>query len=85
MQSAGLILVRALPPLRAEGGTVKIDLPADSLSAQGEAILQAAARGQITPAQASAMTTALAGLARIKEIGEFEERLAALEKAKATQ
>jgi hypothetical protein len=85
MQAARLLLDRALPPLRAEDGTVKINLPVDSLSAQGEAILQAAARGQITPAQASAMTTALTGLARIKEISELEERIAALENAGGAQ
>jgi hypothetical protein len=85
MQAARLLLDRALPPLRAEDGTVKIDLPADSLSAQGEAIIRAAARGQITPAQASAMTTALTGLARIKEISELEERIAALEAARGEQ
>lgn len=79
MVSARLLLDRALPPLRAEDGTVKLDLPAGSMSEQGEAIIRAAALGQITPAQASAMTSALAALARVKETAEFEERLAALE------
>lgn len=84
-QACRLLLDRVLPPLRAEDGTVKVNLPDGSLSDQGEAIIRAAARGQMTPAQASAMTTALTGLARIKEISELEERIAALEKAGGAQ
>jgi polyhydroxyalkanoate synthesis regulator phasin len=82
MQAARLLLDRVLPPLRAEDGAIKISLPDGSMAGQGEAIIKAAAMGQITPGQASAMTTALAGVARIKEISELEERIAALERAK---
>jgi len=82
MQASRLLLDRVLPPLRAEDGAIKINLPDGSMADQGEAIIKAAAMGQITPAQASAMTAALTGLARIKELSELEERIAALESGK---
>jgi hypothetical protein len=79
MQSIRLLLERALPPLRPEDGKILFDLPAGSLAEQGEAIIQAAARGQLSPAQANAMTTALNSLVRIIEVSELEARIRALE------
>jgi hypothetical protein len=84
MQAARLLLDRALPPLKAEDGTIKMDMPdGGSLADQGEVIIQAAADGQITPGQANAMTTALGSLARIREVTELEKRIEALETANA--
>ena len=86
MQAARLLIERAIPTLRAEEARVTLDLPDDApLSEQGAAILRAVADGRITPSQGSAMVQSLAGLARIIEVSELEERIAALEKARGTQ
>lgn len=86
MQAIRLLLDRTVPTLRADDNAIEVDLPTDgTLSDQGEAIIRAAALGKITPAQASAMTNALAGVARIKEVSELEERIRKLEEDRETK
>lgn len=86
MQAARLLIERAIPTLRAEEARVTLDLPDDApLSEQGTAILRAVADGRITPSQGATMVQSLAGLARIIEISDLEERIAALEKVRAAQ
>ncbi|OTP72375.1 DUF5681 domain-containing protein [Caballeronia sordidicola] len=82
MLAVRMLLDRALPTLRSEENAVTVALPTGTMVEQGDAIMRAAAAGEITPAQASALTGALASLARIKEVSELEERIAALEAAK---
>ncbi len=83
MQSIRILLERALPPLRAEDSKVAFALPEGTLADQGEAIIRAAASGELSPTQANAMTAALGALARIVETTELEARIKALEAANA--
>jgi hypothetical protein len=86
MQAARLLIERAIPTLRAEEARVTLDLPEDApLSEQGAAILRAVADGRITPSQGAAMVQSLAGLARIIEVSELEERIAELERSRGEQ
>lgn len=78
--AARLLLERAVAPLKAAEQAVSLSLPAgDGLTAQGVAIIQAVAAGEIAPGQGAALLTGLGALARIKEIDELERRLTALE------
>lgn len=86
MQAARLLIERAIPTLRAEEARVTLDLPDNApLSEQGAAILCAVADGRITPSQGAAMVQSLAGLARIIEVSELEERITALERSRGDQ
>ncbi|MCK6402028.1 MAG: hypothetical protein L6Q74_09020 [Sphaerotilus natans subsp. sulfidivorans] len=54
--------------------------PGATLADQGAAVMQAACRGDITPAQASALLGCLGNLAKLHEITELERRIERLEK-----
>lgn len=70
----------ALPPLRASEEAVPINLPTgDSLTQQGQAVLDAIGRGEIGPHQGQALLSALADLAKLRESDDHEQRLRALE------
>lgn len=82
MQATRILLDRVLPPLRAEESPVSVDLPAaGSLAEKAEAVLTAAALGEVGPGQAAQMISALGTTARIIEAEELEQRIAALEAA----
>lgn len=82
MQATRILLDRLLPPLRAVESPVFIDLPkAGSLTAKAEAVLTAAASGEIGASQAAQMIASLGTTARIIEAEELEPRIAALEAA----
>jgi hypothetical protein len=55
---------------------------ATTLAEQAQAVMQAALAGRVTPTQANALLSGLASVARIKEVTELEERIAALEAQK---
>ena len=55
-----------------------------TLADQGKAVMQAACRGDITPTQAGALLGCLGSLARLVEMTELEQRIAALEAQKGT-
>lgn len=80
-QAAGLILSRALPPLRPERQAVALEgLPeAGTAGALAQAIIANAAHGKIPPDVASELITALGGVSRILEVDELAKRVAALE------
>lgn len=67
---------RLLPVMREE--PVKLALQG-SLSEQGRTILATLGSGTLTPTQAAKLLQALAGQARIVEVDELEQRVAALE------
>lgn len=58
--------------------------PTATLAEQGQAVMQAACRGDITPTQAGALLGCLGNLARLVELTELEQRIAALEAQKGT-
>ena len=85
IQASRLILERVLPPLKAAELPAPLPLPlGDGLAAQGQAVMAAAAAGEIPPGQAAALMAALGGLARVVETAELENRIRALE-ARAEQ
>ncbi len=82
MQATRILLDRVLPPLRAEETPVALDLSrAITLADKAEAILSAAASGDVSTNQAAQMISALGMTARIIEAQELEKRIAALEAA----
>ena len=82
MQATRILLDRVLPPLRAVESPVFVDFPkAGSLTAKAEAVLTAAASGEIGASQAAQMIASLGTTARIIEAEELERRIAALEAA----
>lgn len=78
-QAARLILERVLPPMKATDPTQAMSLPDGTLTEQGRAVLRAVADGDLAPSQGSQLIAAIAGLARVAEIDELTQRIAALE------
>lgn len=66
--------------MKATEEPVTLSLPeGESMTAQGMAIVQAVAAGQIAPGQAAALLGGLSAVARMKELDELERRVKALE------
>lgn len=81
IQAARLLLERVFPPVKATEQPVQLSLPSDgSLSVKAEAILSAAAGGEIAPSQAAQLITALGTVSKIVEVDELEARIAELER-----
>jgi hypothetical protein len=77
-------LDRILPPRRDRPvafALPKIERAADALDASA-AIVDAVAKGQLTPGEASEITALLTSHVKLLEAVEFERRLAALEQAR---
>lgn len=76
-----LCLERLIPPLKG------VDMPipiaglegAQSLAAQGSAVLQQAAEGKLAPHEANTLLQAISAQARVVEVSDLEERIKALE------
>jgi hypothetical protein len=80
VQAARLILERILPPVKAVEQAVALQFPVDgTLTAKANAVLSAAASGQLAPTQAAQLVTALGSLAKITEVDELAARITALE------
>lgn len=77
--AARLLLERVVPALRSEEKAVFIDLPQESLTAKGEALLTAASRGEITLDQGARLISALGQLAKVSELDELTQRIEKLE------
>jgi len=71
-------LDRVLPPLKAVDRPVSLPLP-EGLAAQGQVVIEALGRGDITPDEATGIMQAVAAQARVVEVDELERRVAALE------
>jgi hypothetical protein len=74
-----LILDRVYPPLRACELPITLDLPEGGLADQARAVLQAVARGTVTPDQGSKVLNGLGTTAKLRELDELEARIARLE------
>ena len=84
VQAARLILERVLPPVKAVELAQTINLPTDgTLTAKGNAVLNAVAAGQLAPALGSALLGAIGTLARVTEMDELDARVAELERKHA--
>ena len=77
--AAKLLLDRAIPALKPMD--TPVILPMDgTLAEAGAAILEAVGAGQITPDQAGKLLQGLGALARVEEVAELKDRMAALER-----
>ena len=79
-QAIRIILDRVLPALRPVDMPTTVALPADgTLADQARAVVQAAADGDLAPAQAAQIVAALGGVAKIIETTELMRRIELLE------
>ena len=86
MQAAKIVLDRLLPPLKATAPPIHIPLAVDqSPLAIARAVIVAAAAGSLPPDIAALLVTAAGTLARVEEVEDLRDRLAALEKATANK
>jgi hypothetical protein len=84
-QAIRIILDRVLPALRPVDLPTVLALPSGgTLGDQARAVVQAAADGDLAPAQAAQIVTALGGVAKIVETTELIRRIEALEARTAT-
>ncbi len=74
-----MCLDRILPPLRAETSPQEIEAKGDDLASLASSIVREAVAGRISAEAAKELTAALSAVGRLKELCEFEQRLAALE------
>ncbi len=80
VQAARLILERVLPPLKGVEQPVAISLPdGGTLTAKADAVLCAAAVGNLAPGQAAQLISALGSMAKITEIDDLNARITKLE------
>ena len=83
MAAARLILDRLVPSLRPVEIPTVLAMPAGAtLAGQAQAVIQAAAAGELAPGQAMQIVTALGGVAKILETTELVRRIEALEAAR---
>ena len=80
VQAARLILERVLPPLKGVEQPVTLSLPdGGTLTAKADAVLCAAAVGDLAPGQAAQLISALGSMAKITEIDDLNARITKLE------
>ena len=83
MQAARIILDRLVPSLRPVEIPTVLAMPAGAtLAGQAQAVIEAAAAGELAPGQAMQIVTALGGVAKIIEATELVRRIEALEAAR---
>lgn len=86
MQAARIILDRLVPSLRPVEMPAVLTLPAGAtLAGQAQAVVDAAAAGELAPSQAAQIVTALGGVAKIIEATELLKRIEALESLTAAR
>ena len=79
INAARLILERVLPPLKAIELGVVVQMPEGTLTAKAGALLEAAALGDLTPAQAAQLIAAVGTIGKITEFDELNARITQLE------
>ena len=78
--AAKLLIERAIPAIKPVELPVTLPMPEGAgLADQGRAVVAALSTGLIAPGQAASILQALAGIAKLVELEEFEKRLTALE------
>lgn len=81
--AARLLLERAIAPLKGIEQAVTLQLPNDgTLTAKANAVLSAAAAGDLAPGQATQLIAALGTLAKISEVDVLAARIEMLETAR---
>ena len=80
IQAANLVLSRTMPPLKSRDDHVEFDLDTKApLADQVEQVLSAMAGGNISPDTAKQVIETINALGAIRQLEEFEQRIAALE------
>jgi hypothetical protein len=82
MAALRLCLDRICPAIKAKDDPVNIGTLKGTLTEQGQAIITAMGKGQVTPAETSSMLAAMASQARIVEGDDLARRIEALEAKK---
>jgi hypothetical protein len=82
LQAASLLLSRVAPPLKPVQEPVRVALPDGTLTEKAAAILDRAAAGELSTADAKQLLDGLGQVARIAEIDELTRRVEALEQAR---
>lgn len=77
--AARLLLERTVAPLKAVEPAQALSLPDGTLTEQGRAVLASVAAGELAPGQGAALVGAIGALARVAEVDELAQRVAALE------
>lgn len=84
IQAASLVLARVAPPLRGQVQPVTFDFdPKASISQQVEQVLSAIAKGEVPPDVGKQVIDAVQALSQVRAVEELEQRLVALEEARA--
>ena len=84
-QSIRILLDRVVPSLRPVELPAPINMPAGDLTQQAQAVIQAAADGDLAPGQATQLLQGLGALAKIIEIDDLAKRIEALEEKNETK
>ena len=77
--AARLILDRVVPALRTQAARIAFDLPEGGLLNQAQALLHAAASGELSSDQAAELITAVSRITSIQDGDELRRRLDAIE------
>ena len=82
MQAAKALLDRVLPALKPESQAIHLPelVAADTMAEKARAAIDAAGAGAVSPSAASDLVAAIAGLARVVEVTELQQRLDELER-----
>lgn len=82
MQALRVCVDRLCPPMKAQAAPIQVEIPeSDSISDIAKFLINAAAKGQLPPDVAAQLVSAVGTLARVVEVDELKERMAALEAA----
>lgn len=76
-----LCLERLISPMKSRDEPVRLNRFGDTLAVQGRTVLKAMATGEITPNEAATLMQSISAQARVVEVEELTERVAALEQA----
>ena len=82
MQAAKALLDRVLPALKPESQAIHLPelVAAGTMAEKARAAIDAAGAGAVSPSTASDLVAAIAGLARVVEVTELQQRLDELER-----
>ncbi len=83
MQAAKVLLDRVLPALKPESQAIHLPelVEAGTMAEKARAAIDAAGAGAVSPSAASDLVAAIAGLARVVETTELQQRLESIERA----
>ncbi len=82
LQALKVCLDRLIPPMKAQSALIQVEIPKTAnLIDTADALLRAAAGGELSPDIASQLISAVGTIARVTEIEDLKQRLSALEAA----